>query len=261
MKKTLMAAVIAAALGPVIADAAGLSVNGVEIPPARIELVVKQVEAQGQQITPQTRQAIIDQLVTAEVLRQEAVKKGMDKSADYQAELQNMQTMALAQRYIAEFQRANPVTDAQLKTEYDTLKSQMPVQKKYHAQHILVNSEADAKAILESLKKGKPFADLARTKSIDPGSKNNGGDLGWFDPVRDGFAPEFAEAVTHLAKGQITAKPVKTQFGWHIIKLDDVRTDPPPAFDAVKAQLAQRLMGQRIEKLVGEMRSKAKVTQ
>ncbi|GGY19287.1 peptidylprolyl isomerase [Paludibacterium paludis] len=260
MKKTLMAGLLAAALVPA-ALAAGLTVNGVDIPQARIDMIIKQVEAQGQQITPATRQAIVDQLVTAELLRQEAVKKGMDKSADYQAELQNMQTMALAQRYIADYQRANPVTDAQLKAEYDKLKAQIPVQKKLHVAHILVATEAEANAVLDSLKKGKPFADLARAKSTDPESKAKGGDLGWFDPVRGGFAPEFAQAASHLAKGQITAKPVKTQFGWHIIKLEDVRTEPPPAFDALKPQLAQRMMGQRIDKLVGELRAKAKVSQ
>lgn len=118
-----------------------------------------------------------DQLVTAEVLRQEAVKKGLDKSPEFAAELANMQAMALANRLIKDYEKSNPVSDADLKAEYDKLVASVPETKQYHARHILVKTEAEAKAVIDALKKGKSFDKLAKEKSQDPGSKDKGGDL------------------------------------------------------------------------------------
>ncbi|WP_230371044.1 peptidylprolyl isomerase [Paludibacterium denitrificans] len=188
------------------------------------------------------------------------MKQGMDKSADYRAELENMQAMALANRVIREFQRTHPLTDAELKTEYDKLVATIPENKSYHAQHILVASEAEAKAALEALKKGKPFAQLAKEKSTDPGSKDNGGDLGWQDART--FVPSFRTALTKLSKGQITAQPVQTQFGWHIIKLDDVRSERNvPQLDQIRPQLTQRIMGERVDQYINSLKSQAKIQQ
>lgn len=236
------------------------SVNGVTISDARVHLVLKQIEAQqGQPVSAAIKKEIIAQLINSELLRQQALKEGLDKTPDYQAQLQNIQAMVLAQRYIEDFQQRNPVTEAQLKAEYEKLKAEFPAKKSYHAQHILVKTEAEAQAILAALKKGKPFAKLAEEKSQDPGSKNQGGDLGWFDP--NSMVPEFAKAVTKLSKGQITQQPVKTQYGWHVIRLEDTRTEQAPTLEALKPQLMQRLMGQRITELLDKLRASAKITE
>lgn len=259
-KKTLVTLAVATGLATTITIAGPITVNGITISDARIEQITKQVEAQQHQpVTAAIKKEIIDQVVNSELLRQQAVLKGLDKSADYQAQLQNMQAMLLAQRFVENFQKMHPITDAQLKTEYDKLKAESANKKSYHAYHILVATEAEANAILAALKKGKSFAKLAEEKSTDRGSKQQGGDLGWFDP--SSMVPEFSQAVTQLSKGQITQKPVKTQYGWHIIRLDDIRTEQLPPMDALKTQLTQRLMGQRIHQLIEELRAKAKITQ
>lgn len=253
-KQTLIAAALATAAAAALATP---TVNGVGISQQRIDAVVKMMEAQGQQANPQMAEMVTDQLVTAEVLRQEAVKKGLDKSAEFLAEMENAQAMSLANRYIKEFIRTNPVTDAQLKAEYDKVKAEFPEKKSYHARHILVKTEAEAKAVLEALKKGKPFDALAKEKSIDPGSKVNGGDLGWNEPAT--FVAPFSEAMVKLAKGQVSATPVKTQFGFHIIKLDDVKTEAAPSIDQLRPQLEQRIQSQRIEALIKDLKAKAKI--
>lgn len=233
------------------------SVNGVSISQQRIDAIVRMMEAQGQPANPQMKDMITDQLITAEILRQEAVKKGMDKSADFLAEMENAQAMALANRYIKEYVRTNPITDAQIKAEYDKVKAEFPEKKSYKARHILVKTEAEAQALLAALKKGKPFEQLAKEKSTDPGSKVNGGDLGWNEPAT--FVAPFSEAMIKLAKGQVTATPVKTQFGFHIIKLDDVKVEAAPPIDTLRPQLEQRIQSQRIESLIKDLKAKAKV--
>lgn len=260
MRKTLLASALLAALSTTAVLAAGPSVNGNEISQARIDAVVQMMASQGQAADDKTKDMVKDQLITAEVLRQEAVKKGLDKTPEFKAELQNMEAMALANRVIRDFQKANPVTDEQLKAEYDKLVASVPETKQYHARHILVGSEAEAKAVIEALRKGKAFDQLAKEKSKDPGSKSNGGDLGWQEAGT--FVPEFSDAMAKLNKGQVTAKPVKTQFGWHVIKLDDVRTERNvPSLDDARPQLTQRIMGARIEKFVGDLKAQAKIQQ
>ncbi|QEL55669.1 peptidylprolyl isomerase [Chromobacterium paludis] len=258
MRKILLhTALLAAFAGSAFA---GPSVNGQQISDARINAVVNMMEAQGQNITPQARDQIKDQLVTAEVLRQEAVKKGMDKSPEFTAELANMQAMALANHLIKDFEKANPISDADLKAEYDKLVASVPETKQYHARHILVKTEAEAKSIIDALKKGKSFDKLAKEKSMDPGSKGNGGDLGWQEAGT--FVAPFSEAMTKLAKGEVTAKPVKTEYGWHVIKLDDMRTERNvPKLDDIRPQLTQRVMGARVEKYVSELKAKAQIQQ
>ncbi|WP_293765534.1 peptidylprolyl isomerase [uncultured Aquitalea sp.] len=261
MRKTLLASALLVALST-SSFAAGPSVNGAEISQARIDAVVKMMQDQGQGQTadPKMADMVKDQLITAEVLRQEAVKKGLDKTPDFKAEMENMQAMALANRVIKDFQKANPVTDDQIKAEYDKLVASVPETKQYHARHILVKTEAEAKAIIESLRKGKAFETLAKEKSLDPGSKQNGGDLDWQEPGT--FVAPFAEALAKLSKGQVTATPVKTEYGWHVIKLDGIRTQRNvPSLDEAKPQLAQRLMGARVEKFVGDLKAQAKIQQ
>jgi peptidyl-prolyl cis-trans isomerase C len=251
MQRKFLAAGLAAAL-----FSASLLATPADISQARIDAIARTLEAQGQQVNPKMRDAIRDQLVTAEILKQEAIRKGLDKSPEYQAELQNMQAMALAQRLIGDFQRSHPVTDSDLKAEYAKLKAMTPEHKSYHARHILVKTEAEAKAVIEALKKGKPFAQLAKEKSLDPGSKDNGGDLGWADPST--FVGPFAEALSKLSKGQVTAKPVQTQFGWHVIQLEDVRSEGLPPLEAIRPQLQQRAQSALVEQYIKSLQGASK---
>jgi peptidyl-prolyl cis-trans isomerase C len=253
MRRLSLAAALSAALLSSTVMAASAAAPAIS--QARIDAVIHTLEAQGQQITPKMRDSIRDQLATAEILRQEAVRKGLDKSPEYQAELQNMQSMTLANRLISDFQRSHPVSDSELKATYAKLKAQTPERKSYHSRHILVKTEAEAKALLEALKKGKPFAQLAKEKSVDPGSKDNGGDLGWTDA--SAFVGPFAEALTKLSKGQVTSKPVQTQFGWHIIQLEDVRSEGLPPLETIRPQLQQRAAAAQIDQYINSLKAKA----
>lgn len=261
MKKTLIAGALACALLSGAALAGEIVVNGTPISQARIDAVMQamnaQAQAQGQQADPRLPEMVREQMITAEILRQEAVRKGIDKQPDVRAELENAQAMTLANHLIKNFVSSTPVSESDVRAEYDKLKAATPPKKTYHAQHILVKTQAEANAILAALKKGKPFAQLAREKSIDPGSKANGGDLGWNDAAT--FVGPFGDALTQLAKGQISSKPVQTQYGWHIIKLDDVRTEAFPTFDALRPQIEQHMQSQRIEQYIGELKAKAKI--
>lgn len=261
MKKTLIAGIMACLMASGSVLAADIQVNGTTISPERVNIIVKmmsaQAQAQGQPADPKMADMVRQQLITAEVLRQAAVKQGLDKNAVVQAELQNAEAMTLANSLIKQYIKANPVTDSEIQQAYDKLKAETPAKKSYHAQHILVATKAEANAIIAALKKGKPFAELAKTKSIDPGSKGNGGDLGWNEAQN--FVQPFAEALGKLSKGQITPRPVQTQFGWHIIKLDDVRTESFPPLDAMRAQLTQQQQGQKIEKYIADLKAKARI--
>lgn len=263
MKRKLLIAALAGICLSGSVLAAGIQVNGTPISQARIDAIMQamaaQAQAQGQQIDPRMKDMVREQLITAEVLRQEAIRKGIDKQPDVRAELENAQAMTLANHLIKEFQRTAPLSDAEIEAAYAKIKAATPAKKSYHAQHILVATEAQANAVLDALRKGKPFAQLAREKSIDPGSKANGGDLGWSDASN--FVGPFGEALSRLSKGQITAKPVHTQYGWHIIKLDDVRTEAFPPLQALRPQLVQQLMNQRIEQYISGLKAKAKIQQ
>jgi peptidyl-prolyl cis-trans isomerase C len=231
-------------------------VNGKAIPSSRADAIVKQVVAQGQGTdSPQLREAIKKDLISREVMMQEAIKQGYDKNPEVKAALENArQTIvitALARDYIAK----HPVTDAEIKAEYERFTKQTG-DKEYHVRHILVENEADANANIAKIKGGAKFEDLAK-QSKDTGTANNGGDLDWASP--SSFPPEFAAGFTGLQKGQVTEKPVKTQVGYHVIKLDDVRPAKLPSLDEVKPQIADALAQQKLGAYQEEMVKKAKV--
>jgi len=263
MYKKLLVGVLASAFLSSTVLAGDLKVNGTPISQARIDAVMQmmaaQAQSQGQQVDPRMPEMVRDQLITAEVLSQEAVRKGLDKQPDVQAQLANMRVMALSNQLIKDFERTSPVSDAEIQAAYDEIKAATPAKKSYHAQHILVATEAQANAVLDALRKGKPFDQLARAKSLDTGSKANGGDLGWSDASN--FVGPFGDALSKLAKGQITAKAVHTQYGWHIIKLDDVRTEAFPALATLRAQLQQHILSGRIDKYISELKAKAQIQQ
>jgi peptidyl-prolyl cis-trans isomerase C len=231
-------------------------VNGVAIPQSRIEFIMKARAAQDQPDSPEARKALREDLITEEVIAQEAKKKGLDKDPDFITQLEMARQTALVRAYQVDYIKNHPVSDEELRKEYETVKTQMG-DKEYKAHHILVASEAEAKDIIARIKKGGKFEKIAEEKSLDTGSKNKGGELDW-SPAASYVQP-FAEALTKLTKGQLTEQPVKTPFGWHVIRLDDVRPLKVPPFEEIKQNLAQRVLQRQFAASVGELRSKAKV--
>jgi peptidyl-prolyl cis-trans isomerase C len=231
-------------------------VNGVTIPQSRIDAMVKGATAQGQPDSPELRNRVRDELITREVLMQEAAKKGIDKSAEVTAQLEIQRQSIIINAFLADYVRANPVTEDAMRKEYESAKI-LAGGKEYKARHILVKDETEAKNIVATLKKGGSFEKIAAEKSEDTGSKNRGGDLDWGAPAR--YVKPFGDALTKLKKGQITDPPVQTQFGWHIIRLDDERATKIPPFEEIKNNIQQQMQQQTVQKAIAELRAKAKI--
>lgn len=241
---------------PAASGPAEATVNGVAITQAQVDLVIQQ-RAGGQPVPPEARKGLVDNLVLQAVVAQEAAKLGLEKSPEFQNQMETVRQSALANAYVEDWIKKNPVTDEMVKAEYERLKA-TESGTEYKARHILVEKEADAKAIIATLKKTPAaFEKLAKDKSRDSGSKAAGGDLGWFDTQR--MVPEFGAAVSKLEKGKFTEEPVKTQFGYHVILLEDSRAVAPPPFDSVKPQLSQQLQQQNIKKQVDALKAAAKI--
>jgi peptidyl-prolyl cis-trans isomerase C len=236
---------------------AAATVNGAPISQRTVDMLAKQGAGSGRPDTPESRKAIIDQLALQMVIAEEAIKKGLDKSSDVAEQLNAVKQSVLANAYVQDFIKSNPITDDMLKAEYERIKGTMTgVQ--YKARHILVEKETEAKDIIARLKKDPAtFAKLAMARSKDPGSKSNGGDLDWFD--LSGMVPEFGAATSKLEKGQFTVEPVKTQFGYHVILLEDTRPIEPPPIDEVKPQLSQYLQQQNVMKHLDALKANAKI--
>ncbi|MBL8496950.1 peptidylprolyl isomerase [Nitrosomonas sp. JL21] len=231
-------------------------VNGVAIPQSRLELMVKASVAQGQTDGPEMRKALRENLIAEEILAQEATKKKLDKDSDVIAQLEIARQAVLVRAYQADYIKKNVVSDETLRKEYEMLKVQMG-DKEYKARHILVDSESVAKEIIASLKKGGNFAKIAEEKSLDEGSKENGGELNWSPPAA--YVRPFSEALVKLSKGSLTEQPVQTSFGWHVIQLMDTRPMEVPPFEEVKQNIQQRVLQREFATVVQELRSKAKV--
>ena len=222
-------------------------------PQAQFDIVLKDRLAQGQQDTPELRNAIREELNTRELLAREARRKGMDKNAELKTQMDLASQTVLVRAYVADWIKANPVPEADLRKEYDAIRAQIG-DKEYKVSHILVDNEADAKEVIAELQKGAKFADLAKARSKDPGSKDRGGDLDWNAPAN--FVKPFSDAMVKAEKGKFTPQPVQTQFGWHVILVEDVRDAKVPSFDEVKPQLAQRLQAQMLDKYFRDLRAK-----
>ena len=231
-------------------------VNGKEIPQSRADFIVKANAGQGQADTPELRSRVREVLIRNELLAQEAVKKGLDKTPDFVAQVELNRQEALVNAFIGDFVKNNPISDDLIKGEYDRARAQAG-DKEYKVRHILVKDENEAKQITAQLKKGGSFEKIAAQKSEDPGSKDKGGDLDWAPAGR--YVPAFGDALKKLKKGQTTEVPVQTQFGFHVIRLDDERPTKIPPLEEVKPQIQQSLQRQQIDKLITDMRSKAKV--
>jgi len=237
--------------------AVAATVNGTAISESRIEMLLKQGAVQGQPATPDLRKKIIDQLSMQLLISQEALKKGIDKNPEVLEQLDLTRQSILANAFVQDYLKSNPVSDDMVKAEYEKIKAQMSGNE-YKARHILVEKEAEARDIIAKLKKNpKAFESLAKAKSKDSGSKAGGGDLGWFDPRA--MVPEFGAAVTKLSKGKFTEEPVKSQFGYHVILLEDSRPKAIPPLDQVKSQLQQQVQQQNLKKLFDDLKAKAKI--
>ncbi|XYJ08574.1 peptidylprolyl isomerase [Telluria sp. B2] len=252
----LLLALIAVIAAPAFAQNLAV-VNGKAIPTSRVDAIVKQVVAQGQgQDSPQLREMIKKQLIEREVLMQEAIKQGYDKKPEVRQALDSTRQAIVVSQLARDYIAKNPVTDAEIKAEYDRYAKTQAAEKEYHVRHILVEKEDEAKAIIAKLKGGAKFEELAK-QSKDTGSANNGGDLDWATP--SAFPPEFAAGFTKLQKGGITETPVKTGAGYHVIKVDDTRAVKVPALEEIKPQIAESLTQQKLASYQEEMVKKAKV--
>ena len=244
------------AINPAFAeDKPAAIVNGVSIPQARLDLRIKSITAQGQADSPELRKAIRDDMINLEVMVQEAVKAGLDKNTDVVQQIELSKQQVLIGAFVQDYAKNHPISEDQLKQEYDNLKTKLG-DKEYNARHILVETEAEARDIIVQLGKKGKFEKLA-AKSKDAGSAEKGGALGWTVPSN--FVPPFANALLNLKKGEYTKEPVQSQFGWHVIKLDDVRELKAPPYEELKPQLQQRMQQQAIQRLIADMRAKAKI--
>ena len=260
MKMKLLTAVATAALLCAAAPAAMAqniaTVNGKAVPKSRVDALAQQVARSGRPVTPEMQGQLKEEVIAREIFIQEAQKKGLDATEDFKTQMELARQTLLIRELFSEFQKANPVTDADVKAEFDKFAAANSG-KEYKARHILVEKEAEAKAIIAQLKKGGKFEEIAKKSSKDPGSGAKGGDLDWANPGN--YVAEFSQALATLTKGKLTETPVKTQFGYHIIRLDDVRDAQLPKFEEVKPQITQQMQQQKMNKYQEELRAKAKV--
>ena len=231
-------------------------VNGKAVPKARMDSLSLQFQSTGRPITPEVQEQMRQHLIALEVFTQEADKLGLSSSDEFKAQMELARQTVLANQLIKEFEKKNAITDDLLKAEYDKFAAANGG-KEIKARHILVDKEADATAIIASLKKGAKFEEIATKRSKDTGSGSKGGDLDWANP--SSYVPEFSAALQALKKGQLTDKAVKTQFGFHIIRVDDIRETPVPKFDDVKAQILQQMQQGKLAEYQQGLREKAKI--
>ena len=259
MKKQMIWTAVAAAAFACLSMGANAQniaiVNGKAVPTSRVEALAQQVARSGRPITPEVEAQIKEEVIAREIFMQEAQKRGLDATPEYKTQIELARQTILIRELFAEFQKTSAVTDADVQAEYDKFVAANGG-KEYRARHILVETQAQAEAILASLKKGGKFEDIAKKQSKDPGSGANGGDLDWAAPGN--YVKEFSDAMVALNKGQVSA-PVQSQFGFHIIRLDDVREAQLPTLADVKPQIVQQMTQQRMAAFQQELRAKAKV--
>jgi len=258
MKKVLLTALAAATLGLALPAAAQnvAVVNGKPVTKARVDMLAAQLAKAGRPVPPEMQAQLKDEVIAREIFLQEAQKRGLDATDDFKAQIELARQTILIRELFADWQKANPVTDAEVKAEYDKFAAANGG-KEYKARHILVEKEEDAKTIIANVKKGQTFEDIAKKQSKDPGSGANGGDLDW--ATAGSYVPEFSQAMTKLNKGQMTDVPVKTTFGWHVIRVDDVRDAQLPKLEEVKPQISQQLQQQKLAAYQDTLRKSAKV--
>lgn len=263
MYKTLLTSLMLLTCAPMIyaADATPTTtpvaiVNGREIPAAYGELMKREMIAQGQPDNAQLQTRVRESLINMELLSRAAIEKGLDKDPLLAAAIEIQRKNTYAKVYLEDYVKSHPISDAEIQAEYDRAKAAAGGTE-YHARHILVKTEDEARKVLAELNKKAKFADLAKKYSQDPGSAKNGGDLNWADPTA--FVKEFSDAMVALKKGETTKTPVKTQFGYHVIRLDDTRKPQMPPLDTVRGEIVKQLQQLRIRDAITATRAGAKI--
>ncbi len=250
-------AVAAFSVAPALSAADSVAtVNGKPIKQSIYDVISKDITANGQKIDDNTKSAIINELISSELIYQEAQKLGLDKQPDFVIREELARRKLLTSAYLQDYVKKNPVSDADSKAAYEQYKKAYG-DKEYSARHILVKTEAEAKDIIAQLNKGGDFAKIAKENSLDPGSKDKGGDLGWFSPAS--MVKPFSDVAINLQKGATSANPVQTQFGWHVIKLIDTRPAQPLPYEKLKDGIQKNLQQRNLEKMMADLRSKAKI--
>ncbi len=231
-------------------------VNGKAVPTARVDVLAQQMAAGGRPVDDTVRAQLKEEVILREIFMQEAQKRGIAGTEDFKTQMELARQTLMIRALFADFQKKNPVSDADVKAEYDKFVAANSG-KEFRARHILVEKEDEAKAIIASIKGGAKFEDIAKKQSKDPGSGANGGDLDWAPAAS--YVPEFSQAMLKLGKGQLSEAPVQTQFGWHVIRVDDIRDAELPKLDEVKPQILQQLQGQKLNAFQQGLREKAKI--
>ncbi|HSN71241.1 MAG TPA: peptidylprolyl isomerase [Steroidobacteraceae bacterium] len=249
-------ALLAAPLQPIAAQDTVATVNGTAVSKSVYEAYLETAarQTQGAPLTDQQKAQVLDQLINLELAAASARKAGLDKKPDVAGQLELMRLNVLADADFSRFLEANPATDAQIKAEYDAQVGNLP--QEYRARHILVDEEAKAKSVIDKLNSGESFADLAKTESKDQ-SAASGGDLGWF--TLQSMVKPFSDAVSSLEKGTYTKAPVQSQFGWHVIQLEDTRKAEAPPMDQVKEQIEAIVQRKKLQTYVEGLREGAKI--
>lgn len=232
------------------------TVNGAKIPQARADAMLTEQKAQGTADSDDLRKQVKEELIRREILAQEAKRKGLDKKPDIVGQVELARDAVLIRAYLQDFISTNKVSEAAVHSEYDKIVAALG-KKEYKARHVLLEKEDEAKAVIDKLKKGDKLEDLAKAQSKDAGSKDKGGDLGWAPPAN--YVKSFGDALVALEKGKYTETPVKSDFGYHVIQLEDVRDMKLPSFEEAKPGLEQRLQQQAVQNHIADLRKKAKV--
>jgi len=252
----LLFALISVVTAPAFAQNVAV-VNGKAIPTSRVDSFVKEAVAQGKQVdSVELRDMVKKSLIEREVMMQESAKRGFDKDATVKQQLDNARQTIIINALVRDFVEKNPVTDAEAKTEYDKLKA-MAGDKEYHVRHIMLGTDAEARAVIAKLKTGAKFEELAKS-SKDQGTAAKGGDLDWTTPGT--FPKIFSDAFVALKNGQVTETPVQTPNGFHVIKLDDTRPAQLPKLEEVKPQLTESLQQQKLLAYQDSLLKKAAIT-
>lgn len=252
----LCVALLASALLSAPALSQTIKVNGKSISPLLYDSFMNEQKNTGVPETPELKNAIREELIRRELLMQEAQKKKIDQSADILGRIELAKQAVIIQAFLTDYVKTHPITEKKLKANYKKF-NQALGKTEYKALHILVEDQAKAQNVIEQLKKGEKFADLAKKYSLDPGSKEMGGALGW-SPASN-YVPSFADALGKLKKGTYTQKPVQSDFGYHVIFLEDTRPLTPPDFERVKPELEMRAQQEMVDELIKDLRAKAKV--
>lgn len=243
-------------VGTILPTGVMATVNGVQIPSSLLEQNVNANIAQGQRDTPELRQLLKDELINREILAQESAKLGLDKTAEAKTQLAQMRQTLMVELLLNDLIKKNPITDVQIKAEYDQRMQALKNEQEYKVALIVTSTEDEAKALIAQIKKGESFEKIATEKSIDP-SKARGGQVGWVLPAQ--ILPAISNVMVNLNKGALAVAPIRTQAGWNIIKVEDKRAYQAPSLNEAKNDIRQAFQQQQRAEFVKRLRDGAKV--